>query len=247
MRSQEINALRVENQSVMQENERYRGLIETLLRHPAFTPFINDISKDPSLLGVPQEHVQQHQQQQQQQRRQQQQQQQQQQILASNAPLPSQRQQQTPSSSSSNNLIPHQPQPQQPDMKLDFLDFDASQLQIPTPQPEEQQQHINLATIPENDFSKLDINSLLFPQHHRSRADSGFHRSARDTGGSSSSVGAYAVTDLPIGPRDLFIESSRKDGARESDSQQQQQQSYVDYTLLFAELSAAAGRLGMRC
>jgi hypothetical protein len=216
----------------MQENERYRGLIETLLRHPAFTPFINDISKDPSLLGVPQEHVQQHQQQQQR-RQQQQQHQQQQQILASNAPIPSQRQQQkTPQSSSSSNIIPHQPQPQQPDLKLDFLNFDASQLQIPTPQPDEQQ-HINLATIPDNDFSKLDLNSLLSFSHKplRSRADSG-----------SGSVGAYAVTDLPIGPdlQDLFVE----DGP--SASGQSRQRPNVDYSLLFAQLGAAAGRLGVR-
>jgi hypothetical protein len=240
MRSQEISALRVENQSVMQENERYRGLIETLLRHPAFTPFINDISKDPSLLGVPQEHVQQHQQQQQ---RRQQQQQQQQQILGSNAPLPSQRQQQqTPQSSSSSNVVPHQPQPQQPDLKLDFLNFDASQLQIPTPQPDEQQ-HINLATIPDNDFSRLDLNTLLKFSHinPRSRADSG-----------SGSVGAYAVTDLPIGPdpQALFVEdgpveaSSEQGATRQSQSRQR---ANVDYTLLFAHLGAAAGRLGMDC
>jgi hypothetical protein len=236
MRSQEISALRVENQSVMQENERYRGLIETLLRHPAFTPFINDISKDPSLLGVPQEHVKQHQQQQQ---RRQQQQQQHQQILGSNAPLPSQRQQQTPQSSSSSNTIPHQPQPQQPDLKLDFLNFDASQLQIPTPQPDEQQ-HINLATIPENDFSKLDLNTLLkfSLKQHRSRADSG--------GGS---VGAYAVTDLPIGPdlQDLFVDENANESSTSSRGQSRQQQPNVDYTLLFAQLDAAAGRLGMRC
>merc|ERR1712029_1293644 len=43
LKTQEASTLRQENGALLQENERYRGLIETLLRHPAFTPFINDI------------------------------------------------------------------------------------------------------------------------------------------------------------------------------------------------------------
>jgi len=53
MKAQEAQNLRNQNTALMQENDRYRGLIETLLRHPAFTPFIQDISQDPSVLGAP--------------------------------------------------------------------------------------------------------------------------------------------------------------------------------------------------
>lgn len=50
VKAQEANSLKTENQSLHEENARYRSLIETLLRHPAFVPFVEDISKDPSLL-----------------------------------------------------------------------------------------------------------------------------------------------------------------------------------------------------
>lgn len=50
VKAQEANSLKTENQALHEENARYRGLIETLLRHPAFTPFVEDISKDPSIL-----------------------------------------------------------------------------------------------------------------------------------------------------------------------------------------------------
>lgn len=163
MKAQESNSLRQENQALMHENERYRGLIETLLRHPAFTPFINDISKDPSVLMPPQ----------QQHHRQQQQQQQ-----PSVAPTPQPQQ--------------AQPQQSQQDMKPDFLNFDASQLQVPS-QPQPEQQQIGLAMIPENDFSKLNINnfnSMNFNQNYNG-------------------VNAYVVHDLPAGPHpvDLLIDS----------------------------------------
>ncbi|KAK4504891.1 hypothetical protein PRZ48_002854 [Zasmidium cellare] len=166
MKTQESNSLRQENQALMHENERYRGLIETLLRHPAFTPFINDISKDPSVLMPPQ--LQQH--------RQQQQQQQQQQSVA---PTPQ----------------PQQAQPQQQsqaDMKPDFLNFDASQLQVPS-QSQPEQQQIRLAMIPENDFSKLNLNNF----------------NSMDYSQNYNGVNAYVVQDLPAGPDpvDLLIES----------------------------------------
>ncbi|TIA26859.1 hypothetical protein D6C81_00376 [Aureobasidium pullulans] len=51
MKAQEANELRVENRSLEEENGRCRRLIEVLLRHPAYAPFIEDISKDPSIAG----------------------------------------------------------------------------------------------------------------------------------------------------------------------------------------------------
>ncbi|KAF7197974.1 BZIP-type transcription factor MBZ1 [Pseudocercospora fuligena] len=163
IKTQESNSLRQENQALLAENERYRGLIETLLRHPAFTPFINDISKDPSVLMPPQ---------------QQPQRQQQPSMHPTPNPQPAQ---------------PHQQQGQQ-DMKPDFLNFDASQLQLPQSQPEQQQQQqVNLAMIPEENFSKLNL--------------SGYQQ--RSVNFNNYGVNAYAVTSLPSGPDpvDLLIES----------------------------------------
>ncbi|GAB7353951.1 hypothetical protein MBLNU459_g4552t1 [Dothideomycetes sp. NU459] len=51
VKAQECNDLRTENRTLSAENARYRNLIETLLRHPAYTPFIEDISKDPSVIA----------------------------------------------------------------------------------------------------------------------------------------------------------------------------------------------------
>lgn len=173
MKAQESNSLRQENQALMHENERYRGLIETLLRHPAFTPFINDISKDPSVLMPPQ--LQQHRQQQQQQQQQ-----------TSVAPTPQ----------------PQQAQPQQQsqaDMKPEFLNFDASQLQVPS-QSQSEQQQIGLAMIPENDFSKLKLNNF----NSMNFKSMNFNNNQNYNG-----VNAYVVQDLPTGPDpvDLLIES----------------------------------------
>ena len=142
----------------MQENERYRGLIETLLRHPAFTPFINDISNDPSVLTGLQQQRQPAPQQQQ----------------PSSTPQP---QQQVPSQ--------HQQQQPQQDAKPDYMNFDASQLQVPSQQATQQQQQqterVGLAMIPENDFSKLNINGFQgFNNYHQ--------------------VNAFAVTEVPKGP-----------------------------------------------
>lgn len=162
LKNQETATLRNENQSILAENERYRGLIETLLRHPAFSPFINDISQNPQQL-FPQA--------QQQQQRQQQQQPQQSAVT----PTPQQTQSQA----------------QQQDMKPEFPDFDASQLQIPMSQ-QEQQHTVNLVTIPEEPFNKLNLygnQNMNFNNYN--------------------SVNAYAVTECPTGPDpvDLLMDS----------------------------------------
>ena len=159
MKAQESNNLRSENAALMAENDRYRGLIETLLRHPAFTPFIQDISKDPSVLGVPQQHQappQQHQQQQS--------------VTPTQQPVQPQQQHQ-------------QGLPPQQDVKPEFMNFDASQLQIPQQQQQQRTDRVGLAMIPENDFSKLNINGF------NSMNFNGFR-----------SVNAFAVTDVPKGP-----------------------------------------------
>lgn len=72
------------------------------------------------------------------------------------------------------------------------MNFDASQVQVPQPQQEQQQQRVNLAMIPENDFSKLNINGFNSMNYNN------FH-----------SVNAFAVTELPDGPDpvDLLTES----------------------------------------
>jgi hypothetical protein len=51
VKAQEANDLRVEKRNLQEENGRCRRLIEVLLRHPAYAPFIEDISKDPSISG----------------------------------------------------------------------------------------------------------------------------------------------------------------------------------------------------
>lgn len=162
----------------MQENERYRGLLETLLRHPAFTPFINDISANPAALDISQL----------------------QEKASQSAPAPTQQpqqQQQAP--------VQPQPQPIQEDVKPEFMNFDASQLQIPQQQtqvaptqqqqqqPQQGNQRIGLAMIPENDFSKLNINGLQQPMNFNYQ-----------------SVNAFPMTNMPMGPdpADLLATSS---------------------------------------
>ncbi|KAI7551008.1 hypothetical protein KC343_g9885 [Hortaea werneckii] len=166
LKTQEASTLRQENGALLQENDRYRGLIETLLRHPAFTPFINDISKDPATLisqaqqMAPPQQTQVHQ-----------------------APTPAQPAPQ-----------PQQHAPQQ-EQKPDFMNFDASQLQIPSQQPaqEQQSQQVSMAMIPEENFSKLNLGnyqpSMNFNQFN--------------------TVNAYAVTDVPApDPVNLLATSS---------------------------------------
>jgi len=132
MKAQEANSLRQENQALMQENERYRGLIETLLRHPSFQPFLEQVSQDPSSIMPPVQN--------------QSQQQHQPQQSATPAPQPSQSQPR---------------QHAQQDVKPEFMNFDASQLRIPQQQQTQPEQHqVGLAMIPEHDMSKLNINGF---------------------------------------------------------------------------------------
>ena len=205
MKTQESNNLRSQNSALINENERYRMLIETLLRHPAFTPFINDLSKDPTLLDLPQQHpTRQHQ-------------------SVTPTPQPSQPQ-------------PQQQQQQAPqqDSKPEFMNFDASQLQIP--QPQQQTERVNLAMIPENDFSKLNINGFNSMNFNSFR-----------------SVNAFAVIDLPKGPDpvDLLIESPirlPRSSAASADfaapSPADCTPCNSDLTVLLAKLDSAASSLG---
>lgn len=155
MKAQEANNLRTQNAALMNENDNYRALIETLLRHPSFSNVLQDFSQDPSALLPP---------------RQQQ---------APQQPRPSVTPSQQPAQPQPQ--PPQQQQQQQPDAKSDFLlNFDASQIQMPQQQRTEQ---VGLAMVPENDFSKLNINGF------NSMGFSGFQR-----------VNAFAVTELPHGP-----------------------------------------------
>ena len=49
MKVNENNELKTQNRALMDENARFRELTVKLLRHPAFTPFLEDISRDPAL------------------------------------------------------------------------------------------------------------------------------------------------------------------------------------------------------
>ena len=49
MKVNEANELRAQNRLLMEENARSRAFIERLLRHQAFTPFLEELSRDESL------------------------------------------------------------------------------------------------------------------------------------------------------------------------------------------------------
>lgn len=44
-----MNEIKNQNRALLEENARFRELTVKLLRHPAFTPFLEDISRDPAL------------------------------------------------------------------------------------------------------------------------------------------------------------------------------------------------------
>lgn len=202
LKTQESNGLRTQNAALMQENDRYRGLIETLLRHPAFTPFIQDISQDPTILGPFQQQ-------------------------------PTQ-QQQRPSATPAQQPAQPAPQPQQQpqqDAKPDFMNFDASQLQVP--QQQQQSEQVGMAMIPENDFSKLNINGF--------RQGMNFNNFQR--------VNAFAVIDVPVpDPVDLLVSSPTDLPISNSASTDLTTGSAAsapcdsDMTLLLAKLDGAARR-----
>ncbi|KAF2143464.1 uncharacterized protein K452DRAFT_297197 [Aplosporella prunicola CBS 121167] len=48
-KSNEANDLRLQNRALMEENARSRAFIERLLRHQAFGPFLDELSRDPAL------------------------------------------------------------------------------------------------------------------------------------------------------------------------------------------------------
>jgi hypothetical protein len=53
MKQNECNELRTQNRALMEENARSRAFIERLLRHQAFTPFLEELSRDESLEAKP--------------------------------------------------------------------------------------------------------------------------------------------------------------------------------------------------
>ncbi|KAH7109629.1 hypothetical protein B0J11DRAFT_235483 [Dendryphion nanum] len=53
VKTNEANELRVQNRALMEENARSRAFIERLLRHQAFTPFLEELSRDESLQAKP--------------------------------------------------------------------------------------------------------------------------------------------------------------------------------------------------
>jgi hypothetical protein len=182
----------------MEENERYRSLIETLLRHQAFQPFIQDISKDPSVLLPQRQHQ----------------------------PQPQQHQPSITPTQQHPQPQQQQQGPPQQDSKPDFLNFDASQIQIPQSQPEQ----VGMAMIPENDFSKLNINGF------NSMNFNGFQR-----------VNAFAVTDVPKGPDpvNLLLESPVRlpQSCSASASTLESSTYNSDMTVLLAKLDGAARNL----
>ncbi|KAF2756909.1 hypothetical protein EJ05DRAFT_511679 [Pseudovirgaria hyperparasitica] len=48
-KANECNELRIQNRALMEENARSRAFIENLLRHQAFAPFLEDLSRDEAL------------------------------------------------------------------------------------------------------------------------------------------------------------------------------------------------------
>ena len=49
LKANENNYLRIENRALIKENARSITFIETLLRYPALTPFLKDLSRDKAI------------------------------------------------------------------------------------------------------------------------------------------------------------------------------------------------------
>ncbi|TKA61910.1 hypothetical protein B0A49_09374 [Cryomyces minteri] len=158
MKTNECNGLKTENRSLMEENARYRGLIQTLLRHPAFTPFINDLSNDATVTAP--------------------------------ASQSSRSVQPTPNASA--------PQQEAPS----YLQFDASQLQIPQ---QNDDAHVGLAMIPE---TPVDLSMLNLENNRLAIGNQGF-------GFQQPQV--YSVLELPEGPSPLELHADILSGKGGSD------------------------------
>ena len=52
-KANECNDLRAQKQALAQENARSRAFIEKVLRHPAFHPFLEDLSSEAAAMQVP--------------------------------------------------------------------------------------------------------------------------------------------------------------------------------------------------
>jgi len=48
-KNSEVNDLKIQNRALAEENARFRALAEKLLRHQAFHPFLDELSRDPAL------------------------------------------------------------------------------------------------------------------------------------------------------------------------------------------------------
>jgi hypothetical protein len=48
-KTSEVNDLKMQNRALAEENARFRALAEKLLRHQAFHPFLDELSRDPAL------------------------------------------------------------------------------------------------------------------------------------------------------------------------------------------------------
>lgn len=53
MKTNECNELRTQNRALMEENARSRAFIERLLRHQAFTPFLEELSREENVQAKP--------------------------------------------------------------------------------------------------------------------------------------------------------------------------------------------------
>lgn len=121
-------------------------------------------------------------------------------------------------------------------MKPDYMNFDASQLTVPGAQDQPQQQQVGLTMIPEENFSKLNINGYQPSMNFNS----------------FQSVNAYAVTDVPLrdpvkllaeAPLRLPASCSALSTTTTSMDYSSACSSSADMSVLLAKLDGAASRM----